>query len=164
MATLHFSLIRKGLLSEDGQKLTVPGNELLTFIKSSSSEKLKKKKADNSEFDKWWKTFPATDTFEYKGKKFIGSRSLKNSKDDCKLKFEKILFEGEYTADVLIKALEYELLQKLEASIKTNTNKLAYMQNSLTYLRQRTFESYIELMKSGLGNIDNDNDFDGVDI
>jgi hypothetical protein len=55
--------------------------------------------------------------------------------------------EGDYTADDLIKALEYDVKQKRNASVLSKTNKITYMQNSLTYLNQRTFEPFIELMK-----------------
>jgi capsule polysaccharide export protein KpsE/RkpR len=74
---------------------------------------------------------------------------MRVKKDDCKLKFKKILDEGEYTIDELVAALEYEVLQKKENSVKAGENKLKYMQNSLTYLNQRTFEPYIELIKEG---------------
>ena len=70
-------------------------------------------------------------------------------KEDCKVKFKKILEEGEYTIDDLIAALEYEVLQKKENSLKTGANKLTFQQNSLTYLNQRTFEPFIELVKAG---------------
>jgi hypothetical protein len=163
-ATLHGSLIRKGLLSEDGEKITIQGKELLDFISSPVDQKIKRKKIESSEFDRWWKTFPGTDTFEYKGKKFIGSRSLRQNKEECKIKFDKILSEGEYTTDILIQALELDLKQKAEASIKTGNNKLSYMQNSLTYLRQRTFEAFIELMNGEIVNDSDDDKFGGTDI
>jgi hypothetical protein len=49
--------------------------------------------------------------------------------------------------DDLVKALEFDVLQKKENSLKTGTNKLTYMQNSLTYLNQRSFEPFIELIR-----------------
>jgi hypothetical protein len=70
-------------------------------------------------------------------------------KEECKAKIDKILEEGDYTIDEIIEALEFEVLQKKENSIKTKTNKLTYMQNSFTYLNQRTFEPFIELIKEG---------------
>jgi hypothetical protein len=70
-------------------------------------------------------------------------------KDECKLKFNKILGEGEYTVHELIKALELEVNQKKENSVKSGTNRMTFMQNSLTYLNQRTFEVFIELIKEG---------------
>lgn len=141
------SLIRKGLVSEN--KLTPEGKELLEFMSSEEGVKIKKKKAPEEPFTRWWNTFPGTDTFEYKGKKFVGTRALKAKKDDCKIKLNKILDEGEYTIDDLIKALELEISQKKENSYKTGANSLKYMHNSLTYLNQRDFEPFIELIKAG---------------
>jgi hypothetical protein len=43
---------------------------------------------------------------------FKGCRSLKADKENCRLKFEKILNEGEHSSQVLISALEYDVLQK----------------------------------------------------
>ena len=50
----------------------------------------------------------------------------------------------------MVEALEYEVVQKKENSVKAGENKLKYMQNSLTYLNQRTFEPFIELIKEGV--------------
>ena len=146
---LYFSLIRKGLITED-EKLTIQGKELLTFISSDKKTKIIKHKAPSEQFEEWWKSYPGTDTFTHKGKTFRGSRTLRQAKEDCKLKFNKILLEGEYTHTQLIDALNYDVLQKKEMSVIQNSNKLTYMQNSLTYLNQRSFEPYIELVKSGI--------------
>ena len=54
--------------------------------------------------------------------------------------------EGDYTAEQLIEALKIEISQKVNMSMKTKQNRLTYMQNSLTYLNQRTFEAFIELI------------------
>jgi hypothetical protein len=147
--SMYFSLIRKGLITED-EKLTIQGIELLKFIESKERKKIVKHKASAQEFEDWWKTFPGTDTFTHKGKSFRGSRTLRQAKDDCKVKFNKILLEGEYTSEQLIKALEYDVLQKKEMSVIQNTNKLTYMQNSLTYLNQRSYEAFIELIEQGI--------------
>jgi hypothetical protein len=74
---------------------------------------------------------------------------MRVKKDDCKVKLYAILAEGEYTIKEMIAALEYEVLQKKENSVKTKTNRLTFMQNSLTYLNQRTFEPFIELIREG---------------
>jgi len=54
-------------------------------------------------------------------------------------------------------------LQKKEASIKENTNKLKYMQNSLTYLNQRSYEPFIELLEQGI-NTEQSKPIGGTDI
>jgi hypothetical protein len=61
-----------------------------------STVKLVKRK--KTAFDKWWLAFPGTDTFVHKGKTFKGCRSLKADKENCRLKFEKILNEGEHSS------------------------------------------------------------------
>lgn len=160
---LHQGLVRKGLITEDG-KLTVNGTELLVFLDTKEKSKFVKTKPKNTDFEEWWKTYPGTDTFTYKGKTFTGSRTLRPAKEDCKIKFDKILLEGEYTAQDLIDALKFDVLQKKEASLKENTNKLKYMQNSLTYLNQRSFEPYIELIREGVKIKESQEIQNGTDI
>ena len=142
------TIIRKSLYHEG--KLSLEGVKILEFLSSpTEGVKLVKKKPDEEGFNKWWNTYKATDSFTYKGKSFPGSRSLRVKKDDCKLKLNAILKEGEYTTDELISALELEIKQKMENSIKTGQNKLSYMKNSLTYLNQRDFEGFIDLIREG---------------
>lgn len=148
VCNLFQSLERKGLISGEN-KLTLQGKELLSFMETEGDAKIAKKKAPSTEFEEWWKVFPGTDTFTHKGLKFTGSRSLRQNKEECKLKFDKILLEGEYTATDLIEALKFDVLQKKENSIRQKANKLTYMQNSLTYLNQRSFEPFIELIREG---------------
>ena len=149
VAVLYQSLLRKGLIFDDN-KLSIPGRELLVFVDSKESKRIKKPVVESSEFSLWWECYPRTDTFEYRGKKFIGSRGLRVAKDDCRTKFNKIMLEGEYTKDQLIKALQLDVYQKKEKSYQTASNKLSYMQNSLTYLNQRSFEPFLELIETGV--------------
>lgn len=165
ISALYKTLERKGLLSEFG-KVTLIGKDLLKYAESNKDEKLVKKKSKESDFDKWWNAYPGTDTFTHAGQKFKGSRSLRHGKSECRRKFNNILMEGEYTASQLIKALEYQVKQKKDGSVSSKENKLRFMQNSLTYLNQRSFESYIELINQEEGE-DSDylsNVFDSTDI
>ena len=146
---LYNTLIRKGLITETEDKLTILGTELLEFIESKSSTKFKKKKFGNDGFDSWWENYPGTDKFEYKGKSFPATRALRANKDECRAKFNKILLEGDYTSEQLIEALKYDVKSKKDNSVSTGTKKLSFMQNSLTYLNQRTFEPFIEIIKEG---------------
>jgi hypothetical protein len=149
IAALQQTLIRKGLISESDQKITTQGQELIKFIETKEATKIVKLKPVTTEFEDWWKVYPGTDTFKHKGKSFSGSRSLRQNKEECRIRFNKILLEGEYTAADLISALQFDVNQKKENSVKSNTNKLTYMQNSLTYLNQRSYEPFIELIKEG---------------
>lgn len=151
LETLYFSLYRKGLITEEGS-ITLLGTAMLDFLKDSDDStivNIPKIEISETCFADWWKAYPGTDNFVYKGKTFSGSRSLRQKKEECKIKFNKILEEGIYTCEELIAALQYEVMQKKEASVKAGTNRMMYMQNSLTYLNQRTFESFIELIREG---------------
>lgn len=139
------TLRRKGLVTDD-LKITIEGKELITFLTTKSSVKLVKKSSESSSFDEFWKAFPGTDTFTINGKTFKGARSIRVNKDNCKIKWEKIINEGEYPAETIIKAIELDVQQKKEMSFKRSENKLTYMQNSLTYLNQRSYEPFIDLL------------------
>ena len=160
---LYQTVRRKGLLSE-ANKVTLLGKELLAFLNEAKETKLPKKKKTDSDFDKWWGVYPGTDTFTYKGQSFTGTRSMRAKKEECKVKFNNILAEGDYTANELLAALEYEILQKKENSIKTKTNRLTFMQNSLTYLNQRSFEPFIELIREGKTIKESAEPLKGMDI
>jgi hypothetical protein len=162
LEALYQSLIRKGLITEKDE-LTITGEALLKFLNTKETVKLVKKSNEPSVFDQWWTAYPATDTFKYKNKTFYGTRSLKANKEECKIKIEAILNEKEYTLEMLIKALQFEVIQKKENSIKTGTNRLTYMQNSLTYLNQRTYESFVDLIKEGISS-EPKGDYDGINV
>ncbi len=163
IASLHSTLIRKGLLTDDN-KLTLSGLGLLAFLETHEEVKLVTKKPSTSlAFDTWWKAFPGTDIFEHKGKKFNGCRNLKSKKEDCRLKLSNIINEGEYTIEQLVGALEFDVLSKKNSSVSSNTNKLTYMQNSLTYLNQRSYEPFIELIGTKTLT-DTQTTFSGTDI
>jgi hypothetical protein len=149
IGSVYQTLIRKALITKDDEKITTLGKDLLEFMDAKSTGRLIKRKPATTDFEEWWKAYPGTDSFEYKGKKFTGTRAIRKGKDECRLKFDKILLEGEYTAVQLIAALNYELLQKKESSVSTNSNRMTFMQNSVTYLNQRAFEAYIELINDG---------------
>lgn len=164
MKMLYQTVRRKGLLSE-ANKITLVGKEVLSFLNEKIEQpKLPKKKKSDSDFDKWWNQYPGTDTFTYKSQSFTGTRGMRVKKEDCKVKFNNIIEEGEYKSIELIAALEYEVLQKKENSIKTKTNRLTFMQNSLTYLNQRSFEPFIELIREGKTIKESAEPFKGTDI
>lgn len=158
------TLRRKGLVSEQF-KITVLGRNLLEFMNTrAKTSKIVKKTQTFAEFERWWAAYPGTDIFTHKGKSFSGGRTLRVNKDECQLKLDAILAEGEYTIDQLIAALEYEVTQKKENSFKTGTNRLSYMQGSLTYLNQRSFQNYIELINQGVVIKEADEPIKGMDI
>lgn len=160
---IYQSVRRKGLLSETN-KVTTIGKQMLALLNEEKGAKMPKKKKTDTDFDKWWAKYPGTDTFTYKGQSFTGTRGMRVKKEECKIKFENILLEGDYTVQDLIAALDYEVLQKKENSIKTKVNRLTFMQNSLTYLNQRSFEPFIELIKEGKAIKESPEPIRGTDI
>lgn len=162
IASLHSTLIRKGLLTDEN-KLTLSGLGLLAFLETNEEVKLPKKQTNSTAFDLWWKAFPGTDIFVHKGKRFNGCRNLKSKKEDCRLKLSNIINEGEYTIEQLVAALEFDVLSKKNNSVASNTNKLTYMQNSLTYLNQRSYEPFIELLGTNTV-VEEQTNFRGTDI
>jgi len=151
LKALRQLIIRKQLISEK-EMLMLEGQNLLAFYRENDNDDnvvYERRKTSEDAFDRWWKTYPGTDTFTHKNKSFSGGRSLRTKKDECKEKLEKILSEGEYTISELIAALEFEVLQKKEKSVLTKSNALTFMQNSLTYLNQKTYESFVELIREG---------------
>ena len=149
IGSVYHSLIRKGLITADDEKITTLGRDLLDFMNTKSAGRIIRRKPATTDFEEWWKAYPGTDEVDYKGKKFKGTRSLRLYKDDCRLKFDKIILEGEYTAAELIEALKYEVLQKKEASIATNSNRLTFMMGSSVYLNQRAFNGFVDLIRDG---------------
>lgn len=146
ISALRQGLLRKGLITEEDE-LTIPGKDILAFLETKGSNKFVKKKPASEDFLKWYNTYPATDTFTYKGKTFNGTRKLWADKHSCRLKFDAILMEGRFTADQMIAALELEIRQRKEASLKEGSNQLKYMINSLSYLNQNSHEAFIRLIE-----------------
>jgi len=153
------NLYRKSLITEAGEISTL-GKELLEALSDNRppGEVVKRvRKESDDRFEIWWKAYPAIDAFEHKGKTFSGSRGLKQKKEDCRKKFNEIILEGEHSAEDLIRALNREITLKKEQSVKDNENKMRYMQNSATYLNQRTYENFIypkeDIKLSSISNI-----------
>lgn len=145
---IYGSLIRKQLITDE-QKLTKEAIDILDFISKKRNTKILKKKPDVSEFDEWWEMFPSTDIFSFGGKKFNGTRSLKSNKEKCRLEFNKILGEGVFTKDDVIRGTRFDVELKMSNSLKSGSNKLTFLQNSHTYLYNRSFAPFVKLSAEG---------------
>jgi hypothetical protein len=149
LSAMHQSLIRKGLITDEN-KITNLGQELLDFMTSKIAVPMTRKKPSTKDFDDWWEAYPATDHFEYRGRIFTGSRSMRVQKEKCKLKFNAILNEGLYTAKQLIDTMRFVVILKKEASFKKKSNELTYLQNSFTFINDGHYIPFIEMMKQGI--------------
>lgn len=142
---LMMTLERRFLITEEG-KVSTDGEKVLTFLETSAPEDGALQLQESvDEFEEWWKAYPSTDTVIVEGRiLYKGTRSLRGKKEEARDLFRKVLAEG-YTLDQLLKALRYEVKLKIERSVKERENKLRYMLNSSSYLRQRTFASFIDI-------------------
>jgi hypothetical protein len=155
-AAVLATLVRKnyivnGELTDSGKKLW----ELLLKIDTEPGidikKELKKVKASlNGQFLDWWKAYPAgnawRDDAEHGGKLYPGSRGFRTKEEDCEKLYLKALADG-YTHQEMIGAINYEISEKKRESRATGTNKLTYMVNTHTYLLNRMYINFIEMMK-----------------
>lgn len=177
--TVHYSsakfagykqtLLRKGYINEQGIVL-VKGKELLDMVKHTKPRQIEKNiKQTITPFDEWWTTYPGTDTFDYNGRVFMGTRSLRAKKEECRLSYNKLLNGGLYSHQELLNALKLEIEYKKADSYKTGQNKMAFMKNSLSYLNQQAFEGFVELVRKNIlpkteNNNKNNTEFGGFSI
>jgi hypothetical protein len=139
------ALERRFLITED-RKLTIDGERVFRFIEHPLDQEILKSQNTDDKFELFWKAYPNTDSVIKDSKVMMkGTRSLKAGKTEAAQLFRQILGEGEFTAEQIIQALNYEVSAKIEQSLKLNENKMRYMQNSSTWLRQRTFVQFVEL-------------------
>lgn len=98
------------------------------------------------EFEEFWKLYPATSKFEYKGKIFMGERSLKANKQVCLKLYDEYAKSTGYAGGAgkaIRKALQVQLEHIKIESYKKGDNRMQYMSSLEVYLRQRKYESWI---------------------
>jgi len=139
-------LTRKNYLSKEGT-ITPLGKKFYDTLRCGGMEleiAVKEiKDQSNSSFEVWWKVFPATDGFEYRGQKFEKTRALRTGESVCRILFEKNSTTTAYTAEQIIEATKAHLELVKRQSIKTGTNKMSFINNSQTYLRNRIYEAFM---------------------
>lgn len=143
------ALVRRMFI--DGEEVTPAGEEFLLNIfaeTSSEIEKITKDEIDEA-FDKWWGTrgtdgvYPATDSFEYKGRSFKGSQKKNIKKDTTKKLFRNLVLTKEYTIEEILQGTENQVLSAKEQSYKTGRNHLSFIPNSERFLRELYFAPFI---------------------
>lgn len=138
-------IIRGGWITEDGL-VTEAGIKMWESL-FSKTEDLQLNKIEKTEdaFELWWDAFPRNNGFEYKGKKFPVTQSKRGKKEECKVKFHKILSEGQYTVEQLINAVHAEVQARMEDSITKKSNQLDFMSSTLPYLNKGNYEAFIDV-------------------
>jgi len=141
------AFIFNGALTQNGKDFLLSLEEDTKFNVSSIKNEIKAIKEKNRiDFDKWWhEIFPSTDNFEWKGKKFSGSRSLRIKKEVCKKYFQEMVKSGEFSADDINSGTENHVRNAMDQSLRSGENKVSYIANAERYLRERMFAPYIKL-------------------
>lgn len=125
--------------------ITTKGEEVIAHIKDVLEGLTKNQQIPivsvEANFDEFWTLFPSSD----KWGNFSATRSLKSDKENCRKKYKKLINEEGYKHEDIIKALSYQI-----ALFKKNStvidNKMKFFQNSLTWINQRTFIQYLEIL------------------
>lgn len=162
----NYYLERRGYIyTIDGDvDITIDGSELyerLIDLANGKEAVISNSKSKRTEdFDEWWASYPSTGTWvSHDGRRFESSRSLRSgSKEDNRRLYTAILNEGKYNHQDMMRVLLYEIEAKKKQSLITGNNNLNYMQGSITYLRQRTFENFMEISKQDSSSVVDTND------
>ena len=94
-------------------------------------------------FNEFWDTFPSSDRWN----KYNATRALKSDKNGCNKKYTKLILEEGYKHEDIMKALQFQI-QLFKKNSTILENKMKFFQNSSTWLQQKTFLEYLELMKA----------------
>lgn len=146
-------LVKTGMVYDD--EITQKGKDLWEGIRDwtnfyeppTKGKKIKQKPVYSEEFKTWWKTFPASDNFEYAGQEFTGTQSKRTKQDECSVFFEKAAEWVGYEA--LQRALEYEIEARKDQSVIRKENQISFMSGTLPYLRNKKYEVFLPLAAKG---------------
>ena len=132
------------------QELTLIGTmstlTLDNYIVASGAKKEKKKPvpvADDKGFEEFWKEYPATANFQYRGMSFTGSRVLRSNYQICEQLYLRGLQENNVTGEQVVGALKKQIQLMKEESYDSGQNKLQYMAAIEPYLRQQKYMAFI---------------------
>lgn len=117
------------------------------FLEATGEKKERAKPepaADDKGFAIWWKAYPSSANFNYKGMKFESPRALRSNYQVCQNLYLRALHENpSVTPEMLLKALQKQVNLAKKESFETGNNKLAYFPGSEVYLRQGRYEAFI---------------------
>lgn len=150
-------LIRKFYLSEK-LEVTVLGRQLHSDLRCGTlpikTTVKRVQKAISTDFERWWAAFPLHDGFDYGGYSFEKTRTLRTKKEDCARLFTKNVNEGPFTAEQIIAATSTHIWKTKVISGRERKNKLSFVHNSETYLRNKDYEAWIADIASRRGKED----------
>jgi hypothetical protein len=130
--SIYQSMVDRGLLQKSrniSKKGRMFMEEIYNYIDG--------RKDVSDKFDEFWDKFPKTDEQGL----FSKTRSLREGKPTCRLKFDQIVRSG-YKPDDIIRGLENEIEYRKKSSHKEN--KFKYMRGSVKWLELRIFENWLD--------------------
>lgn len=139
----------RGLVTKNG--ISAAGIVFYTQIsnielETSKSKKEEKVVSDNG-FSDFWKEFPRTATFSYKGMSFKSSRVLRSNEAVCKMEYDKAIAKGVVTPEQMLKVIKYQVQTMKEESFDRGINRFEHMNGCEVWLRQAKYEALIEVME-----------------
>lgn len=151
LATLERkNFLLEGNLTNEGYKVLENYRNPDKIDVDNAKKELKKAKTEyNILFQEWWDKYPPGNAWKDDnsrgGKVWKGVRGFRTKKDDCEKLYLKALAEGTKHQDML-DAVEYEMEERKAESRKTGENKMSYMINTHTYLLNKLYLNFIEMM------------------
>jgi len=135
----------------DSNGITTAGTQFYNDIVACKAETKKKaveekgdEDGEDNGFELWWKTYPASGNFEYKGMKFTSGRALKSNKQVCEMLYDKAVAISGATPGQLLKALSAQITLIKKESYESGKNGLQYMSSAEVYLRQGKYEAFLQ--------------------
>lgn len=99
------------------------------------------------EFEQWWCTFPASMNFMFKGKKFKGTRALRDDKEKTFEAYKKAKKAVGFSDEEMLYCLKVEIESRKVASYNHKNpeyNDFQYMKATIAYLNSGKFRYWKE--------------------
>ena len=126
----------------------------------------KKKVEFSEEFEKWWLTFPAGMSFTFKGRKFTGTRALRDDKTKTFKAYELAKKATKFSDTDMLHCLEVEIQSRKLASYNHKNpsyNDFQFMKATIAYLNSGKFVYWREEVLKRVPDTE-DVSFNAIDI
>jgi len=118
------------------------------FLKTIGEKKERSKPdpfVDDKGFSLFWDAYPSSANFKYKGMTFNSPRVLRSNKQVCQNLYMKAFHENpELTPEMLLKAIQKQVLLAKKESVEKGVNQLAFLPGIEVYIRQARYEAFVQ--------------------
>lgn len=98
------------------------------------------------EWAETWALWPSTNNYEYRGKKYTGSRSMKGNQVVCMNMTVNLWKEKRCTVEEFQRAIKNQVLAVKVESHKTGDNKMQYMNALEVWIRQEKWKYWKDVV------------------